>query len=499
MDFRACSGIMELAPFRKISSIARRDCDPERRPQNHPQARETNMPNRRSFLTAAGTTVLAAQTDLLRFASSLFAAEADTAARPKVMVLFFQRKTGGGLTYPTATTEQLKQITELFVKTLKDGATQFGVELDVRTEPVTDVAASLAEIKKTAPDGLLVIANELWQRDPINQLVEKRGGIPTIVYSNVTAFIPDYRRWAKSPQTFVAATEDVGYLATAVRMFRTHWDMKKLKLLSCPTKDYAVEYGRTADSDELRAIADFWIKNATKVVEPTKDQVLAAVKYYVTMRRLLKKTGCNGVTVTGPLCVGARPPKANPACLAVSRLLDDGVPAACQKDVDSAKCMRLMFSLVGRPGFMGNVAADTVENTLLITHCTSALKLEGLTEKYRAPYMLRDFHAMGGASVMAAWPVDKEVTVVDFLDETTVSVGEGRIVANSDKVAQPPCGGCRTSVDIAVEGVRDILAVDASRTLHHYVVLGRFARNIVNYCKLAGLKAVDLTAKSRLA
>ena len=112
--------------------------------------------------------------------------------------------------------------------------------------------------------------------------------------------------------------------------------------------------------------------------------------------------------------------------------------------------------------------------------------------------MLRDFHAMGGAAVMAAWPVGREVTVLDFLDDTTVSVGEGRIVANSDKVPQPPCGGCRTSVDIKVEGIPDILAVDASRTLHHYVVLGRFARSIVNYCKLAGLRAVDLTAKSQL-
>lgn len=457
-----------------------------------------SMMNRRSFLGTTAAATLAMQMDLLSFTSSLFAAEAKSGAKPKVAVLLCQRQKGGGCTYPTATTEQLQQIKQLFVKTLKDAATQFGVELDLQAEPVKDANASLARIKKTAPDGLIIIANELLQRKLISQLVEKRGNVPTIVYSNVSGFIPDYRRWAKSPRTFVAATEDVDYLATAVRMFRTLWDMKNLKLLRCPTKDYHKEYNQTADSDELRAIADFYIKNATKVVEPTKEQVLAAAKHYITMRRLLKKTGCNGLTVSGTLCIRARPPNANPACVAVSKLLDDGIPAACQKDVDSAKCMRLMLSLVGRPGFMGNTCADTVSNTLLISHCTSSLKLEGPDKRYRAPYMLRDFHAMGGVSVMAAWPVGREVTVLDFLDKATVIVGQGRIVANSDNVPQPPCGGCRTSVDIALEGVGDILAVKCP-TLHHYVVLGRSARSVVNYCKLAGLKAFDLTAKSQLA
>ena len=441
---------------------------------------------------------MATKIGLLDFTSSLFAAEADSGPKPKVTVLLVQRKTGGGLTYPTATTEQLQQIKELFVKTLKDGAARFGVELDLQAEPVTDVNASLARIKKTAPDGLIIIANALHQRKLVSQLVEKRGDVPTIVYSNVTAFIPHYRHWVKFPRTFLAATEDVGYLATAVRMFRTLWDMKNLRLLHCPTKDYYKEYNKTADSDELRAIADFYIKNATKVVEPTKEQVFAAAKHYITMRRLLEKTGCNGVTVTGPLCTGAIPPNANPACLAVSKLHDDGIPAACGKDVDSAKCMRMMFSLIGLPGFMGNTAADTVNNTLLITHCTSSLKLEGPDETYRAPYMLRDFHSMGGVTVMAAWPVGREVTVLDFLDKTTVIVGEGPIVANTDNIAQPPCGGCRTSVDIAVEGIPDILAVKCP-TFHHYVVLGRYKQSIVNYCKLAGLKCFDLTAKTQLA
>ena len=153
-----------------------------------------SMMNRRSFLTTTAAAALAAQTDVLNLASSLFAAEAASGAKPTVSVLFSQRKTGGGLTYPTATTKQLQEIKELFVKTLKDAAKRFGVELDVQAEPVKDANASLARIKKTAPDGLIIIDNELWQRKLISQLVQKRGNVPTILYSNVSHFI----RWAET-------------------------------------------------------------------------------------------------------------------------------------------------------------------------------------------------------------------------------------------------------------------------------------------------------------
>jgi len=252
----------------------------------------------------------------LNFASSFFAAGAGSGKKPLVTVLFVRRTKGGGVTYPTGTTEQLQQIHELFAKTLKDAGARFGVELDLQTEPVRDVNASLEHIKKMSPDGLILVANELKQWEAVNQLVENRGEVPVVVYSNVSGFIPHYRRLTKFPRTFVAATEDVDYLATVVRMFKTLWDMKNLNLLHCPTQDYYDEYNKVPDSDEGREIADFYIKNATEVVEPKYEsaegappveEVLAAAKHYITMRRLLEKTGCNGITVTGPLCIGAGP------------------------------------------------------------------------------------------------------------------------------------------------------------------------------------------------
>jgi len=459
------------------------------------------MMPRRSFLTAAGAAALAMQTEMLNFTSSLFAKELETRAKPKITVILCQRQKGGGLTYPTATTGQLCDIKGLFFKTLKDAAERFCVELDIHPEPLANGNPSLERIKKTAPDGLIIIGNDLrqgWGKS-IPRVLANRGEIPTIVYSNVCAFIPRYRSWSNYPKTFIAATEDVNHLATAVRMHRAVWDWKNLKLLNLPGKNWENEYKKTADSDELRAIADFYIKNAVEVVEPTKDQVLAAAKNYITIRRLMTETGCNGVTVSGRLCIGAATkPNAVPACVAVSKLLDDGIPAACQGDRDSAYMMRMMFSLTGQPGFMGNTCADTFDNTLILTHCTSSLKLEGPDKAYSAPYRLRDFHSAPSVAMMVAWPIGRDVTVVDMADKNTVIVGEGPIVANTGNVPQPPCGGCRTSVDIAVEGVQNVLDIKCT-SLHQYIVLGRHKRSVSNYCKLAGLKCFDLTLKTQYA
>jgi hypothetical protein len=252
--------------------------------------------NRRGFLAAAGMTAVATQVDLLDFTSSLFAAEPAAREKPRVSLVTVRRTQGGGCTWPTGTAEDLAAIQALFTKTVTEAAERFGVELDVQPEPVKDAAACAERVQQAAPDGLIILASELHLWNLVAQLLEKRGDIPTVVYANVTGFTPTYKAIARHPRTFMAATEDVDWLATAVRMFRAMWDVKHLKLLHCPTPDYAAEYSQVAESDELRAIADFYLKNAKAVVEPKPEQVLAAAKNYACMRRLLEKHGANGVT-----------------------------------------------------------------------------------------------------------------------------------------------------------------------------------------------------------
>jgi hypothetical protein len=281
-----------------------------------------------------------------------------------------------------------------------------------------------------------------------------------------------------------------------MRMLSTLWRVKRVRVLDCPGEGYAEAFAKVAASDELRAVADFYARTAKKIVEPTGAHILEAAKHYIALRGLIRDGKYDGVTVGGSLCIGASGPSANPACLALSRLLDEGFVAACERDRDAAMCQFLTLSLFDLPGMMGNTWADTVHNWIYVTHCTSALKLEGTHKEYRAPFVLRDFHNVGGGVCpMVAWPIGQRATLLDGSKSFVMNAGV--VAANTDDVRQPPCGGCRTTVAFALDGVEDVRRARVGGG-HAWCVLADMVQPFLAYCQLAGHQVVNSSGK-RLA
>ena len=452
--------------------------------------------SRRAFLKTAGAAVLAAQADVLGFASSLLAAEGPPAARPRVAVVTFRKAHGGGCVWPPSTTEELAATQKLHERIMQDAAARYGVDLTVLSERVTDVAATLEQIGQAKPDGLIVVAMD-FDLGPMTQLCQKRGEVPAIIYGNIVHMGRAFEPVRRLPKTLLAHTSDVRWLDTAVRMHRALWDVGRLKLLDCPCPGYYEELKKVEAGDQLKAIADFYRKGATSIEPACADLVLDSARHYVVLRRLMGARECNGVTVAGPLCVGAGTGGHLPACMAVSKLMDEGVPAACQGSHTAAFCQRLAFSLFGRPGFMGNLTFDSVQNHLILSHCTSALRLEGFASDYRAPFALRCFHANRGVSLQVSWPVGKEVTILDRMSmkDNLLTVASGRVVAGNEQIRQPPCGGCRTVVQFRLDWQGDIMDLHPSDDLHASAILGNLKRPLILFSKLAGLAPVDIAGK----
>jgi len=453
---------------------------------------------RRRFLAAAGAAALAAQGGVLGYASSLFSAEPAAAAKPRVAVVYFRKEKGGGCVWPPSNTDELASTQKLQSQIMQEAAAKHGVDLAVLTERVTDVKATLGQVAQAKPDGLIVVAMD-FDLAPMLQFCQERGDVPTVVYGNILGFTHSFDALRAMPKTLLAHSPDVNFLGTAVRMHRTLWDLSQLKLLDCPCPGYYEELKKVEAGEELKAIADFYTKNATSVEPACAELVLDSAKHYIVLRRLMAERGCNGVTVYGPLCVGAGTGGNLPACLALSKLMDEGVPAVCQGDSSHSAgyCQRLVFTLFGRPGFMGNITFDSVENRLILSHCTSALRLEGFDQDYRAPYALRSFHANRGVSIQASWPVGKEATIVDRLSlkDGLLTVASGRVAASNDQMRQPPCGGCRTVVAFELDWQGDIMDATRGDDLHATAILGNFKRQLMLFSKLAGLTPVDITGK----
>jgi len=452
-------------------------------------------------LTAAGASALALQIDALDAASSLFGAEAKPAGKPVIQAVFVRPKKTPIVSWPGGQTDVNAQ-QALFMKTLTEAAAKLGVQLDMRSEPLEDrtqVNAYLEQLKKTRLDGLLVSAMELTLWPDVYHLVQNRGDIPTVVYSNLTSFTGHMRATRKVPKTCVGATQDVGWLAFGLRMLNTIWRMKNTRILfvaGAQTKDAPVagpgtvfhwipklrfeeEFKKVAASDEVRAIAEFYAKNAEKIVEPTKADILEAAKNYVVCRRLLEAEKCQGLAID---CLGWK----NPVCVAFSKLRDEGIVAACEADANATIGMLLTHLLFERPGFQQDPSANTVNNTLIGAHCTSPTKLEGFDKPYRAPYLLRNYHTGTGVSPEVLWPIGRDVTVMQFVAPQQMILGSGKVVSN---IAQPPSGCCRTSVEITVDGVAD---TDECKGFHQLFILGNLERDFRAYCQLAGIQPVHI-------
>jgi len=475
---------------------------------------------RRNFLVTIGASAIALDMGLFNFASSLFAQVPKSAKKPVVHAVFVRPKGDRYWMGWPGTAYDIKARQADYVKTLTRAAEKFGINLVPNSEPLDDTAAVntyLDRLKKDPPDGVVVTIMHIHHWANVYHFVKNRGDIPTVVYSPMgTSFLHNIKPIANAPRTFTASTQEVDWLAFALRMFRTMSDMKntricilqgdktedvKLDVIGTtlhytPVKRFPEEFNKLETTDEMRAIADYYIKNARKTVEPTEKDVLDAAKNYVVCRRIMASENCHGIAID---CLPLVEKRLNPPpCLAFSRLRDEGVVASCQADWPAAISSRLTHLLLDRPGFMQNICVNTVNNTLIGSHCTCPTKLSGF-DGPDEPFILRT-HAESdlGVAVQVLWPVGEKVTVMKFADRgwerkppskkpgilaSSIVLGSGRVVANVDS---PPSGGCRTTVEVELDDIDDVRDLMA---LHHQLFIhGDHTGQLKAYAQLAGIE-----------
>jgi len=458
--------------------------------------------DRRSFLGAAA----AAGGGLLGLPA--LGAGATGPGRPSVAVVFIRPETPVTVSWPGGNCDVAAQ-QALFARTLREAAGPLGVDLAVREKPLIDpaeVGAWIEEFKVAPPDGLIVCAMELfggWEQ--VGRILAKRGTVPVVIYSNMSGFTGHLQALGSVPGTFLGATPDPAWLSSALRMLAATWRMKSTRVLlvagdrpgeaadpgfgtlfrAVPKARFEEELREVGETDEVRAIAEDYARGAARIVEPTKADIIGAARNYVVCRRMMAAERCGAISID---CLGWK----NPVCIAFSKLLDEGTPAGCEADRHALLNQLLVRAVLDRPGFIQDPSPNTVNNTLIGSHCTSPTLLDGSPGGYRAPFWIRNYHTSTGASLQVLWPVGKEVTVVEFTGPRTLAIGTGRVRSN---VAQPPSGCCRTAVEIELDGVtdsRDLVDSRSAKGFHQVFVLGSHARALKAWCQLAEVKVEPL-------
>jgi len=482
---------------------------------------------RRDFLATVGLAALTARFAVMEASAAVATQPPVTGARPRVRAVFVRQDVDRyWMGWPGAAYD-IKGRQADYTRILTAAAKKLGVDLRITSDAIAEVPkmeALLAECAQNPPDGVIIVSMCLNTSWPIilHFLTKRPAHLPTVVFSPMgTSFLGHVQQVAavtKGTRTFLASTPDIEWLAFGLQMLSAWWRMKTTRISVVQGQQprdivldtvgttlhyihfsrFSDEYKKVEASADVRAMASHYTRHAKKIVEPTRADILNAAKTYVVCRRLMEAEGCHGIAVDCLPHVKGR--TAPPPCLAFSKLNDEGVVAACQADWPAALSLRLVWLLLDRPGFMQNICVDTTRNKLVGAHCTCPTRLAG-PDQPAAPFLLRS-HAESnlGVAPQVLWPVGQPVTIMKFSDPTwgrppqsqktaaaSVLLGTGRVVRNIDN---PPSGGCRTSLEVEVDGVEDVRSL---QYLHHQLfVLGNHKHRLRAYCELAGLEVKPL-------
>jgi L-fucose isomerase-like protein len=133
-------------------------------------------------------------------------------------------------------------------------------------------------------------------------------------------------------------------------------------------KKFFEYYERTTADEGWNAVKDV-VENAEEIKEPNKNALIKAGRIYVAIRSILKDYRLEGFTIG---CFDLIGRIGSTPCLALAMFNAEGIPAACEGELNSLLGMMIVRKFFDKPAFMGNLA-DFDNDHILLAHCTAPL------------------------------------------------------------------------------------------------------------------------------
>ncbi len=476
---------------------------------------------RRSFLGALGATAGGMTLPYASLASADDAAGAGPNAEPATVRAAFLYPPSEKLQAPGAWWSwpgndfDAEGRQALHMRRLAEIEKKLGMRLVVEATPLyspESVARLLADVRKTKPDGLLLIPfhnPSFRQLDRILAEVappadaaesDKASPVPTIVYSVLGVHHGSVKKYQRPGLAFLQTLDDdLEAVEQALRMVHTAWRMRHGRILSIagqgepaeatilpvgtrvrrlPLSRFVEAVDATEVTDAVRKLAQTYREGAKEILEPAEPEILTAARVHFACKQLIEAERADAIMID---CLrrGEYMP-----CMSFMTLRDQGIPAGCENDLAATLTLMLVEYLFDRPGSQANPCYDTEKNHFFASHCTSASKLLG-PDGPQEPYLLRNYaHTNDPTCVpQVLWREGEPVTMAHYYpgDEPKLFVYTGEVVRWYEI---PPVGGCRTNVAFTVNEHDDVCNVQG----HHNVVFyGDHSHQLRRFAQLYGI------------
>lgn len=222
----------------------------------------------------------------------------------------------------------------------------------------------------------------------------------------------------------------------------------ELPYTSISLKKFYEYYEATTDAEGWKVVEDI-VGKAVEIKEPDRGDLIKVGRIYVAIKRILEDYKLDGFTIGCFDLIGKI--KATP-CLALAMFNAQGIPAACEGELNSLLGMMIVRRFFDKPAFMGNIA-DYGDDYIILAHCTAPLI---------GRYIIRSHFESGmGVGVEVDLPRGK-ASLLKIRGRKAVVAGVEVIGRERSEMR------CRTQMKLRIEEAPDF--IDGTLGNHHLLV-----------------------------
>jgi L-fucose isomerase-like protein len=248
---------------------------------------------------------------------------------------------------------------------------------------------------------------------------------------------------------------------------RYHFDIVEVSY-----DDLAARLGALAADKKFQQQADAWTDRCLAVpgtrLETGKEFVRRAFALYAVFRQWLREHEAPAITLNQ--CMGTILSVSNTtACMPLSWLNDEGLPAFCEADFVIVPCGILLHYVAGTPVFLHN-STFPHKGIATCAHCSAPRRMDG--KRYEPAKIMTHYESDAGAAPKVEMRVGQQVTFIDPEYATGRWVGMKGIIR-----ANPFHEICRTQQDVEIQGDWEKLLYEV-RDSHWMMAYGDHLREI---------------------
>ena len=246
-----------------------------------------------------------------------------------------------------------------------------------------------------------------------------------------------------------------------------------IEMVDVPLDEVVKGYPAIAD-DEVQDITHEFISQAIGVKEPSRDEVVKAMRLYRAVKAIVERYHLDAFTLN---CFDLIPTTRTTGCVALALLNQEGIPAGCEGDEQTLLTMLAVQAATGEMTFMANPSKilDNDAREMVFAHCTIA---PAMTDRY----IVRDhYESLSGVAVEGIFdPMDVTVVKCGGTSMEHYFISKARLLECTSKPNM-----CRTQLRLRLEQPLDYF-LERSIGNHHVIVRGDHATRISAALRLLG-------------